>query len=381
MANSNIPKQIVTKCSKHLVSKKSPETIAKTIGMFDLVGSTSMKLKQGHEKAMKIVRFHNCICKNIIEMSHGNVIKEVGDGLLAVFDNPFDACQASIKIRDSIKIKKHATKISLAYGMVEPIKLASHIDYVGSTVDLCAKIEKFAQPNQILIDEELFGLIKTFSTSENILISESMSAIVAKNEIKLFELTSKKGRLIKRLNLPLTIEPRGQLSIKEHLRFIQQAKKDVIEIGTDLHDFINYLTEYTLKEFKNPLKQLLDKGVLLTFLLVDPNWTHLQANDKKELSKQIQKNLNSLKNFKKECKNLKLKGKITIRVYQKNPQINIIGVDLNYKNGQINIVHNLLGITNMSKPLLQLSKEENLELYETYHTSITEILKGSKIRK
>ena len=89
--------------------------------------------------------------------------------------------------------------------------------------------------------------------------------------------------------------------------------------------------------------------------------------------------MNSLKIFKKECKNLKLKGKITIRVYQKNPQINIIGVDLNNKNGQINIVHNLLGITNMSKPLLQLSKLENPELYDTYHTSVTEILKGSKI--
>ena len=382
MNKSLIPKRIINKCSKHLSSHRTSSPTTKTIVMLDLVGSTSMKLKKGHDIAMKSIRFHNCMCRNAIENVGGFVIKELGDGILAAFDDPILACETAIKIRDSLKSKKHSTKISLVHGLVEQQKDSSNYDYFGSTVDFCAKIEKFAQPNQILIDEKLFGLIETFSSSKGIIIGHSLSAIIEKNDVKLYEITSKKTRLINRLNLPLKIEPKGSLSLKEHISFIESAKSEIIELDDDSEDFIEYLNDIPISEFRNPIKKLLGNGVSFTFLLMDPKWINQNFSyDKKRTQKifQINNALDVLKSFKKECKREQLQGKIELRLYQNISHIFTICVDPRSTKGKLTVLHQMHGVSKKFMPILQFSKIENPDLFRTYMTSVDQLKKESKV--
>lgn len=382
MDDFSIPQEIITKCSEHLTSHETSSPTVKTIVMFDLVGSTSMKLKKGHDVAMKSIRFHNCMCRNVIENFGGFVIKELGDGILAAFDDPFVACQTAINIRDSLRSQKHSTKISLVYGSVEKQKTSGVDDYFGSTIDFCAKIEKFAQPNQILIDEKLFGLIQTFSSSKDIIIGNSLSSIIEKNEVKLYEITSKKMKLLNRLNLPLKIETKGVLSLKDHLTFIESAKSEIIELGDDFEDFIEYLNDTRINEFRTPIKKLLSRGISFTFLLMDPKWVHLTFSDKKKRDEKVEKiyaALDILKSFKNECKREQLSGKIELRLYHNLSSIFTICIDPKNNHGKLNVLHRVYGISKNAEPILQFSKEENPDLFEIYMISVEKLRKESRI--
>lgn len=384
MISAKTREQILKKCKSELTQKTLQNRVPKTIGMFDLYGSTLMKLNKGHEKAMNSIRFHNCICIDVINKTKGHVMKELGDGVLAVFDDPVDACVSAIQIRNLMKVKNHKTKISLSFGLVEPQQTKDgKLDYVGSAVDFCAKVEKYAQPNQILIDEEVFGLIKTYAHSNNIRISNPMSTIIENQEKKLFEITNKKSRLINRLNLPLKIEPKGHLMIKEHVLFLEFAKKNIIEMGLDLHHFVEYLTEQSVSTFKKYIKDLMNKDVSITCYLLEPEWAlkNLSSSYNVQVVSNIEKSLHLLSDFKKECIKEKIKGKLNIRTYAIFPLIHVIGSDVYSKTGKISVSHNLFGVDSTSNPTLQTSQESNPDLFGVYRTTINAIHKNSKVWK
>lgn len=125
------------------------------IVIFDLVGSSRIKIELGHDKGIEAILFHNLICRSIIKKFDGIVVKEIGDGILARFKDPLKACLCALNFKESLKRNTLSTKIVLCLGLVEDIKIKGWADIMGATVDKCAKIEKFALPNQILIDRAL----------------------------------------------------------------------------------------------------------------------------------------------------------------------------------------------------------------------------------
>ena len=61
--------------------------------------------------------------------------------------------------------------------MVEEVKLDKVLDIYGSTIDRCARIEKYAFPGQLLIDRALYDTTRSFLKSyEDLIISESLIA-------------------------------------------------------------------------------------------------------------------------------------------------------------------------------------------------------------
>ena len=71
--------QKIVKTSSKILDERELKKKTKTevIVFFDLVGSTSLKLKKGHEEGTKILRFHNSICTAFIEEFHGMIVKEL----------------------------------------------------------------------------------------------------------------------------------------------------------------------------------------------------------------------------------------------------------------------------------------------------------------
>ena len=132
-----------------------------SIALFDFPNSSKLKKLLGQKRSLRIILFHNQICRYFIHEFNGYVVKELGDGLLAIFDDPFRACICSIEVRKRLNIQELATKIAITSGHVQEIKINGNIDFLGPAVDKCARIEQHLEPNQILIDDNSYNRIRT----------------------------------------------------------------------------------------------------------------------------------------------------------------------------------------------------------------------------
>ena len=145
----------------------------------DLVGSTMMTLELPVEKIAIIVSSFSQEMASVIRHHGGLVLKFVGDAVIGYFvaeknsllaaDNAVncaksmnDVIQNGINpILNQYDYPELAAKIGMDYGQGITIRYgsnpdASHIDIIGSVMNIAAKIQSMAKPNQILIGNDVF---------------------------------------------------------------------------------------------------------------------------------------------------------------------------------------------------------------------------------
>ncbi|MCK4761700.1 MAG: hypothetical protein KAW12_05825 [Candidatus Aminicenantes bacterium] len=132
-----------------------------TVVIADLVGSTSAKDSFGHSKGMNRCLLHNQIAAEIFKKFNGKVIKFIGDSILATFSESLDAVYASIMFRtvleriklpaDELKVPLE-TRISITSGSVQELVSGLNYDIAGKVVDKAARLQKVADPGQILAE-------------------------------------------------------------------------------------------------------------------------------------------------------------------------------------------------------------------------------------
>lgn len=178
-------------------SKKPIETVA----IFDVSNSTGLKLEIGHDHTVKKMFLHNQLCRQMIKRFNGQVVKELGDGLLVRFQDPLNACLAAVNIQVVTHMSEIPSKAALALGVIEEAQINKDIDIFGTTVDICSRIEKCTLPNQILIDRTLYDIAKTHLKDYNdIKISQPMHAeLKGYGKCELYEMTSERFDLLNKL--------------------------------------------------------------------------------------------------------------------------------------------------------------------------------------
>jgi len=144
----------------------------------DLVGSTQMSADLKHDSLNVIIRTFSQEMSYIVENFGGYVLKFVGDAVLAYFFED----KLSKKADDIIKCAKimHQvidkainpllekeelpnlqTKVTIDYGNCSIVRYGadkhrSHIDLIGIVLNLAAKMQNYAKPNQTIIGESVF---------------------------------------------------------------------------------------------------------------------------------------------------------------------------------------------------------------------------------
>jgi len=140
----------------------------------DLCNSTSIKLKMGFYEGLNLTRIHNKIITEIISNFNGEVVKYIGDCVMARFnylsakDVTPDAINAAIRIQEELRAynaryRKNAdfkieSKIGISFGQV--INFYGN-DPQGPCVDETARLECLAKPNQIIVSSSLAKKINT----------------------------------------------------------------------------------------------------------------------------------------------------------------------------------------------------------------------------
>jgi len=146
----------------------------------DLVGSTSMTLELPEEKIATIISSFSQEMANVIRLHHGYVLKFVGDAVIGYFVAENDAL---IKADDAVDTAKSMitviekginpilnqydypdlmVKIGIDYGSNLIVRYGSdeeksHVDVMGPAMNIAAKIQSLARPNQILIGEDVYS--------------------------------------------------------------------------------------------------------------------------------------------------------------------------------------------------------------------------------
>lgn len=146
----------------------------------DMVGSTRILQEIGQEKAFGLIQRILTIAKKAVADHGGTVIDTAGDGVLAAFgapqaleNAPLQACWAAVRFQDQIRerLPKLETdfgvspqfRIGIAGGDVLVVALQDgQIKTVGDSVNLAARLQSIAAPDEILLSDDILREVDGF---------------------------------------------------------------------------------------------------------------------------------------------------------------------------------------------------------------------------
>lgn len=155
------------------------EPIVCCVGMIDMINSTKIASSLGIIKMSEYYQIFLNFTSEIISKFGGTVIKNIGDCLLYYFptsDNTpkVRSClECAIALSESHQMiceQLHMSKlpivdyrVSIDFGPAIPMRTtySKTKDLLGPTVNMCSKINRFAQKNQIIVGGDLYQISKT----------------------------------------------------------------------------------------------------------------------------------------------------------------------------------------------------------------------------
>jgi len=121
----------------------------------DLVGYTAL-MGKSEQKAFETLDANREIHERITAKHHGRIVKELGDGLLIVFENVTEAVLCSVDIQKEAQEKDVLLRIGIHEGEV----VFENDDVFGDGVNIAARIQAEAVEGGICISDSVYRNIK-----------------------------------------------------------------------------------------------------------------------------------------------------------------------------------------------------------------------------
>jgi adenylate cyclase len=168
-----------TESCKRFLRRRVNQKVAVVILYVDIDGSTKMSMALSPEKFAMILHVFSQEMSLVTSEYGGYVLKYVGDAIIALFPAEYDTGQASKNAvgcaKDMQRIIKECVnpelsarrlpqltvKMSIDYGDVQVVLYGksidrSHIDIVGSSISMAAKMVPLAKTWQIVIGQAMY---------------------------------------------------------------------------------------------------------------------------------------------------------------------------------------------------------------------------------
>lgn len=128
----------------------------------DLAGFSSWALEAGDEQAIALLREVSEAIEPPVLDHRGEVVKRLGDGLMAAFRDPSSAVAAALDGREraaAIEVGGYRPRLRTGIHLGRPRKIGG--DYFGVDVNIAARLAEAARPDEILVsDSTLSGLAR-----------------------------------------------------------------------------------------------------------------------------------------------------------------------------------------------------------------------------
>ncbi len=195
------------------------------VSVIDIIGSTGIVSTIGRSKDIRTFYriFLNQI-SNILKKYRANIIKTVGDGIISyfpdtiditnirAFENVLECCFAQIEDRFAInsmlteqRLPTITYRISVDFGKVEITRFDGFDseDLFGSTINICSKMNLYAQPNGIVVGNDLYRIIRSFKQLDDAYTFHEMDSFncgIGKYSYPLYSLSKMKQTNIAPVN-------------------------------------------------------------------------------------------------------------------------------------------------------------------------------------
>lgn len=130
----------------------------------DFKGVTALYEQAGETRAFSLVQAHFRILEAAIALAGGVRVKTLGDGMMAAFADPVACVQAMVEAQRAIARYNAATphpagpivvKLGAHLGPCLAVTLDERLDYVGTTVNVAARIRNEAEGHDLVLSEDL----------------------------------------------------------------------------------------------------------------------------------------------------------------------------------------------------------------------------------
>ena len=145
-------------------SIEEPGLATATVLFTDLVGSTGLRSQLGEEAAEELRRRHDLLLASAVETHHGQVVKGLGDGVMATFAGASDGVAAAVAIQQAIdrhnRSATRAVPLSVRIGLSAGDVSFEEGDCFGTPVIEAARLCAAASGGQILAAEMVRWLVR-----------------------------------------------------------------------------------------------------------------------------------------------------------------------------------------------------------------------------
>ncbi len=156
----------------------------------DIVGYTSL-MGSNEPHAFGLLQKNRSIQKPLIEEFNGRILKEMGDGLMAVFETATEAVTAAIRIQAKVEeTNEYQLRIGIHMGEV----IVDQEDIFGDGVNIASRIQTIAEPGSIYISEVVQGNISNKPDLSSRFVKEERLKNV-QQPVKIFEMVRSYNRL------------------------------------------------------------------------------------------------------------------------------------------------------------------------------------------
>lgn len=146
-----------------------------TIVFTDIAGYSAM-MSRNESRALKMLEFHDRIAGEIFTGHHGQIIKKMGDGLLAVFHSVKDALGAAKMLQEEIKTynEEHPDqeRLLVRVGIHAGDVVEKDGDIFGNEVNVAARLEQICIPGGICLSHAAQSALGRSNSKELIPVGE-----------------------------------------------------------------------------------------------------------------------------------------------------------------------------------------------------------------
>jgi adenylate cyclase len=125
------------------------EVRAVTVAFTDLEGFTTFTDTNGDNAAVELVREQHRMARPVVRRFGGRVIKELGDGLLCIFNDAGSGVLAALELLETSQ-----SPLRLRAGLHVGEAVVSRDDVVGHVVNVAARVTDTARGDQVVVTAE-----------------------------------------------------------------------------------------------------------------------------------------------------------------------------------------------------------------------------------
>jgi len=143
-----------------------PESVRTPVAVLfsDIKGSTAYFEKYGDAQGLAMVQRHNAMLFPVIEQCGGRVVKTIGDAIMSVFEDPKGAIKGAIgmqRVLEADRITRRTEEqIHIKVGLHTGLCIVKDKDVYGDVVNVASRVQNQAEPDQILITDDLLEAAK-----------------------------------------------------------------------------------------------------------------------------------------------------------------------------------------------------------------------------